>query len=60
MKEKKKCPVCKVVKTTAKIACVATGTLFVVYMFNIDQKALAWVYARINEMFDRKDVDIKF
>ena len=50
----------KVVKTTAVVGAVATGTLFAVYMLNLDQKLLAWTYARVNEIFDRKEVDIKF
>ncbi|MBP3896058.1 MAG: hypothetical protein J6D07_06290 [Mogibacterium sp.] len=50
----------KVVKTTAIVGAVAGGTLFTVYMLNLDQKLLAWTYARVNEIFDRKEVDIKF
>lgn len=50
----------KAVKTTAVVGAVATGTLFTVYMLNLDQKLLAWAYARVNEIFDRKQVDIKF
>ena len=60
MADKKKCPVCKVVGTTVKVGCIATGTLFTVYMLNLDQKLLAWAYARVNEIFDRKKTDIKF
>ena len=60
MRKKKKCPVCKVVGTTVKIGCIATGALFTVYMLNLDQKLLACSYARVNEIFDRKPVDIKF
>ena len=60
MKNKKTCPACKVLKTTAKVGCIATGTLFAVYMLNLDQKLLAWAYSRVNEIFDRKEVDIKF
>ena len=60
MKNKKKCPVCKALKFTATVGCIATGTLFTVYMLNLDQKLLAWAYARVNEIFDRKPVDIKF
>jgi hypothetical protein len=52
--------VCKVITTTVKVGCLATGTLFAVYMLNLDQKLLAWSYARVNEIFDRKPVDIKF
>ena len=60
MAKKDNCPVCKAVKTTVKVGCVATGTLFTVYMLNLDQKLLAWAYQRVNEIFDRKKVDIKF
>lgn len=60
MKAKKKCPVCKLAGTTLKVGCIATGALFTVYMLNLDQKLLAWAYARVNEIFDRKQVDIKF
>ena len=60
MKNKKKCPVCKALKVTATVGCIATGTLFTVYMLNLDQKLLAWAYKRVNEIFDRKPVDIKF
>ena len=50
----------KAVKLIIKILGIATGTLFVVYFLNLDQKLLAWAYARVNEIFDRKEVDIKF
>ena len=52
--------IAKLIKTTAVVGAVATGTLFTVYMLNLDQKLLAWAYARVNEIFDRKEVDIKF
>ncbi len=60
MANKKKCCVCKVVGTTVKVGAIATGALFAVYMMNLDQKVLAWAYSRVNEIFDRKQVDIKF
>ena len=60
MKNKKKCPVCRALKLIVKILGIATGTLFVVYFLNLDQKLLAWAYQRVNEIFDRKEVDIKF
>ena len=60
MKNKKKCPVCKAFKIATLILGAATGTLFVVYFLNLDQKVLAWSYKRVNEIFDRKPVDIKF
>ena len=47
-------------KLIIKILGIATGVLFVVYFLNLDQKLLAWAYARVNEIFDRKEVDIKF
>ena len=50
----------KAVKLIIKNLGIATGTLFVVYFLNLDQKLLAWAYARVNEIFDRKEVDIKF
>ncbi len=60
MKNKKKCPVCRFFKLVTTILGLATGTLFVVYFLNLDQKLLAWAYKRVNEIFDRKPVDIKF
>lgn len=60
MKKTKKCPVCKLLKVTCVASTAAVGTLFTVYMLNLDQKLLAWAYKRVNEIFDRKEVDIKF
>ncbi len=60
MKNKKKNPVAKAFKVCTTVLGVATGTLFVVYFLNLDQKLLAWAYKRVNEIFDRKEVDIKF
>ena len=60
MKNKKKNPVCKALGLVCKILGIATGALFVVYFLNLDQKLLAWAYKRVNEIFDRKEVDIKF
>ena len=60
MKNKKKGPICNACKLVTTILGVATGTLFVVYFLNLDQKLLAWAYKRVNEIFDRKPVDIKF
>ena len=50
----------KAVKLIIKILGIATGTLFLVYFLNLYQKLLALSYARVNEIFDRKEVDIKF
>ena len=47
-------------RTLLLILGLATGTLFLVYFLNLDQKLLAWAYKRVNEIFDRKEVDIKF
>ena len=60
MARKKKNPVCRLFSLLFKIVCFATGGLFLVYFLNLDQKLLAWAYARVNEIFDRKPVDIKF
>ena len=58
--EKTGCVVCKVAKGVVKIAAVTTGTLFTVYMLNLDQKLLGWTYVQVNGIFDRKKTDIKF
>ena len=50
----------KFVFTLIKILTVAVGVLFLVYFLNLDQKLLGWAYKRVNEIFDRKKVDIKF
>jgi hypothetical protein len=60
MAKKKKNPVCRLISTLFKVVCFATGGLFLVYFLNLDQKLLAWAYARVNEIFDRKPADIKF
>ena len=59
-KKKKKCLLCRVCGTVLKVGCIAAGGLFTVYFLNLDQKLLAWAYARVNEIFDRKEVDIRF
>lgn len=43
-----------------KVLLVTVVVLFVVYFWNLDQKALGWVYKQVNAMFDRKKVDIVF
>ncbi|NLY87678.1 MAG: hypothetical protein GX083_03915 [Clostridiales bacterium] len=60
MSKKASCPICRACKTVVKVGAVTTGALFTVYMLNLDQKLLAWAYSRVNEMFDRKDVDVMF
>ncbi len=59
-RRKKRCFICRLFSTLFKVCLMATGALFVVYFLNLDQKLLAWAYKRVNEIFDRKDVDIKF
>jgi len=39
---------------------IATGVLFIVYFWNLDQKLLGWAYVQVNKIFDRKKTDIKF
>lgn len=58
--KKNTCCVCKTTGLLLKILGIATGTLFVVYFLNLDQKLLSWCYKRVNEIFDRKPQDIKF
>ena len=43
-----------------KILLVTVVILFVVYFLNLDQKLLGWAYKRVNEIIDRKKVDIVF
>ena len=59
-RRKKSCFICRLFRTLLKVCLLATGALFAVYFLNLDQKLLAWAYARVNEIFDRKEVDIKF
>ncbi len=59
-KKAKKCPVCRVFGTLLKILLAATGLLFVVYFWNLDQKLLSWAYVQVNKIFDEKKQDIKF
>ena len=60
MKKAKKCGVCSVFGTLLKILLAATGLLFVVYFWNLDQKLLSWAYVQVNKIFDEKKQDIKF
>ena len=50
----------KFFKKLFKILAATTGVLFVVYFWNLDQKLMSWLYKRMNEMFDRKKVDVRF
>ena len=52
-----------VLKFTTKlmlVLLVAVVLLFVVYFWNLDQKVLGWAYKNVNEMFNRKKVDMVF
>ena len=54
---------CKAFKIISKIIAILTaivGVLFVVYFWNLDQKLMSWLYMRVNEIFDRKKVDLVF
>ena len=51
---------CKFFKKLIKFLFIATGLLFVVYFWNLDQKLMAWLYKRMNEIFDRKKANIGF
>ena len=54
------CKVCKVGKGIVTALLAATGLLFVVYFWNLDQKLLGWCYVQVNKIFDEKKADIKF
>ena len=49
---------CKFFKKLLKVLLVTVGVLFVVYFWNLDQKLMSWLYMRVNEIFDRKKVDL--
>ena len=51
---------CKFFKKLLKVLLVTVGVLFVVYFWNLDQKLMRWLYMRVNEIFDRKKVDLVF
>ena len=51
---------CKILGKLLKVIGIVVGVLFVVYFWNLDQKLLGWCYKRVNEIFDKKKVDIKF
>lgn len=51
---------CKFFKKLFKALLVTIGVLFVVYFWNLDQKLMSWLYMRVNEIFDRKKVDMVF
>ena len=53
----------KVLKFTTKLMLallLVVVVLFVVYFWNLDQKVLGWAYKNVNEMFNRKKVDMVF
>ena len=51
---------CKFFKKLLKVLLVTVGVLFVVFFWNLDQKLMSWLYMRVNEIFDRKKVDLVF
>lgn len=51
---------CKLIKKLLKVLLATVGILFVVYFWNLDGKVLSWLYMRVNEIFDRKKVDLVF
>ena len=51
---------CKFFKKLLTVLLVTVGVLFVVYFWNLDQKLMSWLYMRVNEIFDRKKVDLVF
>ena len=51
---------CKFFKKLLKVLLVTVGVLFVVYFWNLGQKLMSWLYMRVNEIFDRKKVDLVF
>ena len=59
-KDKGSCKCCKALKTIFNVFLAATGLLFVVYFWNLDQKLLGWCYVQVNKIFDEKKQDIKF
>ena len=50
----------KIIGLILKILGWATGILFVVYFWNLDQKLMEWAYRRVNQIFDHKKTDIQF
>lgn len=50
----------KLVFKLFKVLLGAAVILFIIYFLNLDQKLLGWAYKRVNEIFDRKKVDIVF
>lgn len=54
------CKIFKGLLKLIKVLLVVVGVLFVVYFWNLDQKLMSWLYMRVNEIFDRKKVDMVF
>lgn len=52
--------ICKLFGKLLKILGWATGILFIVYFWNLDQKLMGWAYVQVNRIFDQKKTDIKF
>lgn len=54
------CKIFKGLLKLVKVLLTVVGVLFVVYFWNLDQKLMSWLYMRVNEIFDRKKVDMVF
>ena len=50
----------KLIRALLKLLLIATGLLFVVYFWNLDQKLMAVAYKLVNQIFDRKKQDLNF
>ena len=50
----------KFIKKLIKILVITVAALFVVYVWNLDQKLLGWGDKQVNLIFDRKKVDLVF
>lgn len=50
----------RIIWKTFKVLAAATGILFVIYSWNLDQKLMEWAYRWVNELFDRKKEDLNF
>ena len=43
-----------------KVLTVVTGVFFVIYLWKLDKKLMAWLYTVVNKIFDKKKSDIRF
>lgn len=59
MKKNCSCP-WKIVKKLLRIFAAVFGVLFVIYMWNLDMKAVGFTYKWLNKFHDRKPADTAF